>query len=329
MSRLPAPLPGSLGEQFTPEQSRAAGVSSRRLRARDIERPYRGVLSVTSATPDQQPAGSDDEPFARDRAQRAALVRQASLYRTVMPAHAFFAGRSAAGIWRLPIDCSGDLVVGTVAPHRAPRRRGIQGRQFAPELVSIRTVDDFRVTSPASTWASLGGELTVRELVRLGDAIVRVPRDAHACLQPSLALATITQLQAAMEAGRRAGAAALREALGMIRVGSASPLETDYRCDSIREGLPEPLLDVEIRDPGGRLLGVTEIAYPDFGLLVEIEGDHHRTSRQQWNRDIDKYADYAAAGWEVVRLTSAHIRGARPRATRIVRESLRRHGWTP
>lgn len=99
--------------------------------------------------------------------------------------------------------------------------------------------------------------------------------------------------------------------------------------DAATDGLPDPVLDVEIRNSRGRLLGVTEIAYPEFRVLVEVEGDHHRVSRDQWNRDIDKYAAYVAEGYEVVRLTSAHIRGEHPTATAVVREVLSRHGWRP
>lgn len=69
-------------------------------------------------------------------------------------------------------------------------------------------------------------------------------------------------------------------------------------------GLPEPVLDWPIRNETGRLLGITEIVYPEFRVLVEIEGDQHRVSRRQWIRDIEKYAAYVAEGYEVVRLTS-------------------------
>lgn len=268
-------------------------------------------------------------PFGRDRMQQEAVRARADLYRPLMVAPAFFSGRTAAALWGLPIDGVGDLDVAVMAPHRAPRRRGIRGRQIAPDLVAVREIEGLRVASPASVWAMLATELSVRELVRIGDAIVRVPRDDHARRHPELALATVDQLMAAAEAGRRQGIGRLRAAIGEIRVGSASPLETDYRLDAATAGLPEPELDVEIRDPHGRLLGITEVFYREFRTLVEIEGDHHRTSREQWNRDIEKYAAYVAAGYEVVRLTASHIRGPQPRAAAIVREVLLRRGWQP
>lgn len=316
---------------FTPEQARAAGVSARRLRARDLEHPHRGLIVVR--TPDAEGphagAGDDDAPMSRDRTQRREMRERAELYRRLMVRHAFFVGRTAAGLWGLPVDCSGDLEVGVPAPHRAPRRTGIVGRQVAPALVSVRHLDGFAVTSPASTWAMLAAELSVRELVQVGDALVRIPRDEFARPRRDRMLCSVEQLRAAIDAGRRPGAQRLREAVAAIRVGSASPLETDCRLDAASNGLPEPVLDVEIRDARGRLLGVTEIAFPEFGVLVEVEGDHHRTSREQWNRDIEKYAAYTVEGYEVVRLTSDHIRGPRPTAPALIRDALLRRGWRP
>ena len=330
VSRRPTPLPASLGRAFTPEQARAAGVSARRLRAQDLEHLHRGLMVVTpDAVGDRMQAEDVDAPLARDRAQRREMRRRAELYRPLMVRHAFFVGRTAAGFWELPVDCSGELEVGVVAPHRAPRRSLIVGRQIAATLVSVQQLDGFAVASPASTWAMLATDLSVRELVQVGDALVRVPRDHLARLRRDRRLCSIEQLRTAIDAGRRHGAARLREALEAIRVGSASPLETDCRLDAAREGLPEPTLDVEIRDARGHLLGITEIAYPEFKVLVEVEGDHHRTSRQQWNRDIEKYAAYAIEGYEVVRLTSGHVRGAHPTAAGLIRDALLRRGWRP
>ena len=48
----------------------------------------------------------------------------------------------------------------------------------AQELLRMHVdiIEGLRVASPASCWAMLGGELSERDLVRLGDAIVCIPR---------------------------------------------------------------------------------------------------------------------------------------------------------
>ncbi len=258
---------------------------------------------------------------------REEVLRRARAYRLVMPGDAFCARRTAAVIYGAPFAHEGDLEVTVHSPARAVRRAGIAGTRTDESLATVREHEGLRLSSPASTWAMLASELSVRDLVILGDFFVRIPRDDRGMRIPGAQLATIEQLQAGMMAGRRRGGARLREAIQLIRVGSMSPLETEFRLDAVAAGLPEPELDADIVDARRRRIGITEIVYRPWRVLVEIEGDHHRTSRAQWNRDIEKYAAYVAEGWEVVRLTSQHIRGRHPQATAIVRAVLLRRGW--
>ncbi|MGZ0712815.1 hypothetical protein ACWPKO_31190 (plasmid) [Coraliomargarita sp. W4R53] len=322
MPRPARPLPAELGDTFTVHAAKELGVSNSRLRSRQLEHPFQGVRVKRDWTTDRGEAELSD-----DARQRAFVVRRATAYCELMHPEAFFAGRTAAVLYGAPVSPGEDLTVAMLRPASAPRGRGVRGVKITKGFVSVREHEGFRVSSPASTWAMLGAELTVRELVQVGDALVRVPRDKRGRLRVGAALTTIEQLRAAASAGRRGGAAKLREAVELIRVGSASPLETDYRLDAATAGLPGPELDVEIFASNGRRIGITEIVYREFRTLIEVEGDHHRTNRKQWNRDIEKYAAYVAEGWEIVRLTSAHIRGAQPRAAGLVREVLIRRGW--
>ncbi|MFT4052152.1 MAG: hypothetical protein QM677_07890 [Microbacterium sp.] len=270
----------------------------------------------------------DDSPLARDRAVRAAVMRRVAAYEVVRRPHAFYTGRTAVAIYARLFDDDhgeGPLEVAVLAPARAPRCTGVHGIQIAPGLTSVRSFGGLPVASPASVWAGLGGELGERDLVRLGDALVRVPRAEGGLPVPRAQLATIAQLRAAADAPRRMHRGTLDAALARVRVGSMSPLETDYRLDAQDAGLPEPVLDLEIRDASGRLLGIGDAAYPQLRVVAEIEGRHHRTSDAQWERDIEKYAALAAAGWEVVRVTGRSIRAGR--AAALVGTALRRHGW--
>lgn len=321
----PEELPPTLGDSFGYAHARSAGASARRLRARDLEAPYHGTRRRVRKTP----RGVDDSPFAQDRAARARVMRDARTYAAVMSPRAFFAGRTAAVILGLPVPHDGDLEVAVFAPQRAPRGRGVRGRALAPGFGSIRDVDGLRVASPASAWAMLGAELSERELVRLGDAIVKVPRDERGAPRPELRQATLDDLRGALEAGRRPGAGRLRAAFARIRVGSMSPLETDGRLNCDDAGLPEPELDVEIRNAHGRLLGIADMRFRRYRVLVEIEGDHHRTGRRQWARDIEKHAAYASEEYETVRLTGIHVRQHPAQGVALMRDALIRGGWRP
>lgn len=339
MPRPPQPLPEGLGDLFSVAEAHAAGVPAGRLRATDLERPFRGVRMTSRPGPDdpggaaehdqEAGAGGRPHPPTLDEIARAEVRRQATAYAKVMEPGAFVAGRSAGSLLELPIDPSSELVIGVFAPARAPRRHGIRGIKVVPGLAHVRERDGLRMTTPASTWAMLGAELAVRELVVVGDAIARIPRDKKGTLQPNSQLAAIAQLEQAIAAGRRVGIAKLRAALPLIRTASSSPLESEFRIDAEASHLPAFELDVEIFNRSERRIGISELFHRPTRTAIEIEGDHHRVSRRQWNRDIDKYAAYAAEGIEVVRLTSARIRGPRPSAVGVVRDVLLRRGWRP
>ncbi|WP_322411539.1 hypothetical protein [Microbacterium invictum] len=312
-------LTHELGDAFTCGDALSAGMTRGRLRTKRLEPVFHGVRMMRD---DDVATDTDPRSVERHRVLRA--VRG---FVPLLGRDRFFAGRTAAVLFDAPIQHGDDITVGVRSPARAPRRRGVVGVKVSAHLVSVMEHSGLPVASPASSWAMLGSEMSVRELV-LGDWFVRVPRTAHGAPAPELRQATPEQLRRVIAAGQRPGISRLRAAVELVRVGSASPLETEYRLDAAAEGLPEPELDVEIRDPQGRLIGITEVAYRDYRTLVEIEGDHHRTDRRQWIRDIEKYNAYAALGWDVVRLTSPHIRASR-RGVAMVRDALVRHGWRP
>ncbi|GAB3801190.1 hypothetical protein GCM10028798_16790 [Humibacter antri] len=174
----------------------------------------------------------------------------------------------------------------------------------------------------------LADDLSVDELVEVGDAIVRIPR-CHGMQRgtPGDALATLEQLSAAASAPYRRHAAKLRTALAMIRVGSSSAAETRTRLAGARAGLPDPHLDYDVFAANGTPIGFTEFAYPEYRVLTEYDGDHHRTDRKQWQRDVDKHSACVDAGREVVRLTSGLVYPSAKPAIARIRTALIRGGW--
>lgn len=296
-----------------------------RLRARDLEAPFRGVRRRVADV-----VVPDAGPLARDRALRARVLGDARAYATLMASHAFFAGRTAAVLHGIPVTHGPELEVGVPSPARAPRRAGIRGRKLTAAFAQVVTRDGLRMESPASCWATLGAELSERELIRMGDAIVRIPRGTGGLPHPELQLATLEELRAAAQHPGRVGRPRLLRALKHIRVGSMSPLETDTRLECVAAGLPEPELDVEVRAPHtGRLAGIADLRFPGYRVLIEVEGDHHRVDRAQWTRDIEKVAAYTALGYETVRVTAAQVRQHPERCVALIRAALIRGGWRP
>ncbi len=289
----PRPLPPALGPVFSVKAATDAGVSPRRLRARDLDRPFRGVR-VRSA-----PVPTDAEG---DHAGRAVA------YAVALPDGQFFSHVTAAVLWGLPLPVSAlrglGQDVGVLAPRRTPRGAGVRGHRFvqASTRVCVHPTRGVPLLTPACVWASLGAALLdVRDLVAVADAIVRVPMFRG---DPP-PLATIDDLAAA-STGRRVGVARLRDALPLVRERSASRTETWCRLVLVDGGLPEPELNWNIV-VNGRLLACVDLAYPRERVAVEYDGEHHLVDARQWSRDIQRHEALAAAGWVVIRVTKQHL----------------------
>ena len=349
MVTRPGPLPDSLGEGFSVRAAVREGVTPGRLRGTDLAVPFRGTR--LRSTPHVSPT-SDPHAYAHEaEVLRAEIIRRAYAYRSIAPRHAFFCCVTAAVLWGLPLPNrvlrAGSSVsrradanlndpvppfidVGVVAPHRATRTQGTRGHQLTAQLIRVRATRGTQLTDPATTWVLLAAHLSVEELIILGDAIVHEPR-ARGMRRgaPGSGLGTLKQLEAALNAGRRIGGTKARAALARIRVGSASPPETLTRLALVDAGLPEPALDVDVFAADGRAIGYTELAYVAQRILIEYEGDHHRTDRHQWDRDIEKHAACVEAGWTVIRLTSRHLRPSPAPAVARIRAALMAAGWRP
>ncbi|MCJ1683490.1 DUF559 domain-containing protein [Rathayibacter sp. VKM Ac-2928] len=135
----------------------------------------------------------------------------------------------------------------------------------------------------------------------------------------------------AAEAGRGhegRGARAVRHALELVREGAESRRETLLRLALAAAGLPEPELQAELVDADGRI-GRVDLLFRRWRVVVEYEGDHHRTDRAQWDRDLIRYERLAAAGWTVVRVASASFDADLSGCTDRVRRALVAGGWRP
>lgn len=225
----------------------------------------------------------------------------------------FFSHSSAAVLWgtALPFGGSEDLHVGVLHPRRLPRARGVRGHQARSRQthVVVHPETGLRVASPATTWTMLGAVLKhPYDLVAAGDSLIRVQRMPGPWIRTMPPpLATRHQLENAVGAGRRVGGPALRTALPLLRIGSASRPESWTRLTLCDAGLPEPILDHDVYDEHGEFIGCVDLAYPELKIAIEYEGDHHRTDVATWNRDLAKHDALQAAGWRVIRVSRAML----------------------
>lgn len=295
-------------ESYTGTAFRRAAALREGRRRRDVDgddwvRPFHGLRA-----PRRADSGDDPDHVA---ARAEPEWRAAEYFRAHMASHEFFSHSTAALYWGIALPRRADerIHVSVLAPHRAPRGRGVRGHQLSGALTTIdRHPSGVAVTDPASTWATLGALLPhPYDLVAAGDACVRedrLPGPRSRVLAP--ALTTLDALAEVTARGRREGVVALRDALPRVRAGAASRPETWTRLTLVDAGLPEPAIDHDVYDARG-FIGCVDLAYPERRIAIEYEGDHHRTDPAQWNRDIEKYDRLAAAGWRVIRVTREDV----------------------
>lgn len=102
-------------------------------------------------------------------------------------------------------------------------------------------------------------------------------------------------------ADRHGGARALcnlRKALSLCDPGAESPRETWLRLFVMNAGFPRPRTQV----PVSRYY--LDMGWENVRLALEYDGDHHRTDRAQFARDITRLEELADLGWTVIRVAA-------------------------
>lgn len=117
----------------------------------------------------------------------------------------------------------------------------------------------------------------------------------------------------------------VRAVAELTRPGAESPQETRTRLCLLWAGLPEPGLQLVLRSEG-RFVGRYDMGYEDFGVLIDYEGDHHRTDAAQWSTDIVREEGAHRAGKALVRITARLMRDPWSQVRRVDR-ALREKGY--
>ncbi|WP_243064812.1 DUF559 domain-containing protein [Humibacter sp. RRB41] len=318
-------LPPELGGTFSVARALRMGISYERLRAADLARPFHGVRRPTGE------AYSDDDIDPYERQRRSRIVRAREYLPRMHPDH-FFSHETAVSIYRGPLPLTftelNDLVLGAelglhvsaVGPVALPRTAGVV-RHRAHSGVVVTKRDGLRVTSAASTWASLGA-LSLPDSIALGDFFCRAWRTGFG--RPNAGrppLATVADLRAALATGRRRGAPTLRAAIELIREDSWSPRESRVRYELVSAGLPEPELNVDVFDESGRFQGCVDMLYRRQRVIVEYHGMLHRDT---WAADVERIAAFRDAGWTVIEVTTTLLANPTELVRRVSKALARR-----
>lgn len=93
-----------------------------------------------------------------------------------------------------------------------------------------------------------------------------------------------------------------RKALSLMDGGAQSPRESWLRLLLIDGGLPRPATQIAVRGAAGAASAYLDMGWEDPRVAVEYDGDHHRTDRTQYVKDIRRWEMIEDLGWRVVRV---------------------------
>ncbi|MCW2797723.1 hypothetical protein [Nocardioides sp.] len=278
---------------FTRADALAAGISPRLLRGSRFRRIFRGVHISSSVTP------HDDERVT------AALM--------LHPKDTWASHVTGAAWCRVAVPPSSTTHVSVT---RAKDRRWQPGLKphVAPPGTKTRTWRGILVSAPIRMFVELASMLDLVDLVVAGDSMLRV-----------FGLKA-EELVAGLEKTRDYWSPAARYAGKFVRDGVDSPMETRLRMLIVLAGLPEPQVNVKVREHDGNVILRFDLGYPSLRLAFEYDGRQHVEIIKNWERDIDRGDLVDKAEWRILKVTAKGIYVEPGRTIERVRNALERCG---
>jgi len=284
----PSEIPAALnGQPFRTADARALGTSLKTLQGSRFRRLAKGVY-VAATTGDSH------------RIQ----IRGVQL---ALPPGTIATG--VTGLQMLGIDVGPPHPITFATTHpRQVRRRDVK-------VMRVKKLPANRdgIASAEHCWLVAASTLNLLDLVTAGDSLIRRRRT------------TLPRLQSAVQGHSGRGVVVARTAVTLVRERVDSPRESWLRLCLVLAELPMPECNLIIGDHRGPI-GRVDLVYIAYKLIIEYEGDQHRTDRNQWNRDIDRQEDFARDNWMLIRVTSERARWPR-QVVRAVYQALRANGY--
>lgn len=222
---------------------------------------------------------------------------EASLERRIAAAwlwsgrRATIAGAAAARLhgadW-IPDDVPVELI------HANPRApRGVLTRRDALLDGETQIIDGRAVTTPERTAFDIGRRGAVHS------AVARLDTLAYAT---GFKVDDVLRIAAGHPGAP--GVRRLEAALELVDAGSQSPRESYLRLLLIDAGLPRPQTQIPVLGVDGIPVAYLDMGWEERMVAVEYDGDHHRSDRRQYVKDIRRQEMLERMGWIVVRVVA-------------------------
>jgi len=262
---------GSVAEPFVGSEALACGAMSRhQLRTR-----YRAVFPNVYLEKDLQPSLEQRIAAAWLWSNRRATI----------------AGAAAAALhgaeW-IPENVPVELICGsTRSPH------GVVIRRDALADGETQLLAGCAVTTPERTAFDIGRRGAIHSTVVRLDALAR-----------ATGIKVDDVLRVAQAHPRSPGLRTLETALELVDPGAQSPRESYLRMLLIDAGFPRPQTQIPVLGVDGIPVAYLDLGWQAWMVGVEYDGDHHRTDRRQFVKDIRRLETLEEMGWLIVRVVA-------------------------
>ncbi len=199
------------------------------------------------------------------------------------------------------------------------RRKGITSHNVTARPGEVEFDDGIWISTRARTWLDLARVLPLRDLVCLGDQLIRMPRPEFEGRGDPFT--TLKFLRSMVDSHKNLqGIVRAREALDLMRVGADSPPETLLRLAMADANLPEPELQLKLRD--SRNSPSADAGYRTLRIALQYDGAHHLNEIQRL-KDHHRNKAFMAAGWTVLKFTDRDLNEGFQDAVRRIKGALR------
>ena len=192
-------------------------------------------------------------------------------------------------------------------------RQGVGSHEIS-RGAEVVTFAGLRVSSPAQTFIDLATELSLVDLVVLGDSLVKKGRT------------TTRQLVEAALGWKGKGCRAARRAARLVRAGVDSPMETRLRLLMVFAGLPEPVVNHIVYNARGAVSKRFDLSYPELKVIIEYDGRQHTEDDRQWDRDIERREELDVDEWRLIVIQAKGIYAEPGRTLDRIVEAMRACG---
>jgi hypothetical protein len=121
------------------------------------------------------------------------------------------------------------------------------------------------------------------------------------------------------------GVRALRAAFADARRFVDSAMETRTRLRTVASGFPCPVVGANLVSPRGLWLARPDMCWPEIGVAIEYDGEHH-LDRAQLAHDTARRDAMDAIGWRCVVLYADDVGHRWPATVRRLREAFAQQG---